>query len=441
MSDIATASVAVSAMAATRRVVQLYPSTHPAYGESVEGLGTAIQNAATAEPLVLNLHQGRLYSASLPFPYDVPGLAQVVEMFESLSIESLVFLPEFSANDAIGLTEILSMRHTPEFDFAAQLESRGIASVTASVLKPEDRNDLSADELVREQDRALLMRSVASMRIMLKQIADGDLAAVAGASSFAESLIPRLGKDSVAVLAMAVTRRPEERQLFHPLNVMIYSLLLGHRLGLPAEGLTSLGTAAVLHDTGKSAFDLNDPEQATRAKLEHPKAGAEMLQHLALTDVAPMLVAYEHHMYADGSGFPDREPGYVAHPYSRIVSIANRFVNLTSPALGLRALTPDRALIQVLREANRFFDPFLACLFANMLGPFPIGCVVRLSDQSVGVVCGTGAEPLAPVVRLAYDSGGLEVKEDRDVDLSVSEASIVEVVAPESLNVDVAELL
>jgi putative nucleotidyltransferase with HDIG domain len=276
---------------------------------------------------------------------------------------------------------------------------------------------------------------------MLEQVSAGDLEAVTEARSLAESLIPRLEEDAAAVLAMAAARRPSERQLFHSLNVMCYSLLLGHRLGLPVEGLSSLGTAALLHDIGKSAFDPDDPAQAEPMRVEHPQVGAEMLQHLALDDVAPMLVAYEHHMYANGTGFPERQAGYVAHPYSRIVSIADRFENLTSPEPGTPALTPDRALVQVLREANQFFDPFLARLFANMLGPFPVGCVVRLSDQSVGVVSRAGEEPLSPVVRLAYDAHGLEVTEEVDVDLATGQLTIVEIIAPESLDIDVAELL
>ena len=435
------AAPAVSALAGARRAVQLYPPAHPAYGEAVTELEVAIRNAAASEPFVLNLHQGRLYHGSLPIPDDVPGLAAVAEIFESLSIESLVFQSDFSARDAISLTDALSIRPSPNLDLQAELAARNVHSVVASLLERTKEEEINGRDIVREQDRALFRRSVSSVRRMLEQVSAGDLEAVTEARSLAESLIPRLEQDAAAVLAMAAARRPSERQLFHSLNVMCYSLLLGHRLGLPAEGLSSLGTAALLHDIGKSAFDSDDPAQAEPMRSEHPRVGAEMLQHLALDDVAPMLVAYEHHMYANGSGFPARQAGYVAHPYSRIVSITDRFENLTSPEPGTAALTPDRALVQVLREANQLFDPFLARLFANMLGPFPVGCVVRLSDQSVGVVSRAGDDPLAPVVRLAYDDRGLEVAEAEDVDLSMASVTIVEIIAPESLDIDVAELL
>ena len=441
MSNVGAAAAAVTALAGSRKAVQLYPATHPAYGEAVAELERAIREAAAAEPFVLNQHQGRLYHGSLPIPDDVPGLPQVAETFESLSIESLVFHANFSASDAVALTEILSLRPSPDLNLSNELASRGVTSVVASLLARTDEDgDGSGRDVEREQDRALFRRSVSSIRNMLQQVAAGDLSAVTEARSLSESVIPRLSEDVAAVLAMAAARRPADRQLYHSLNVMNYSMVLGHRMGLPSEGLASLGTAAVLHDIGKSAFDPSDPEQAERMRVEHPKVGAEMLQELALDDVAPMLVAYEHHMYANGSGYPAREPGYVAHPYSRIVSITDRFENLTSPPPGTRALTPDRALVQVLREANTYFDPFLARLFANALGPFPVGSVVRLSDHSVGVVLRSGIDPLRPMVRLSYDSNGLEINESEDLDLSQSTVSIVEIIPPEALDVDVSEL-
>jgi HD-GYP domain-containing protein (c-di-GMP phosphodiesterase class II) len=154
-----------------------------------------------------------------------------------------------------------------------------------------------------------------------------------------------------------------------------------------------------------------------------------------------MLVAYEHHMNVDGTGFPARMSDYVAHPYSRLVSIADRYANLIDPAPGIEPLTPDRAVVQVLREAGAAFDPFFARLFANAVGAFPIGCLVRLSDHTVGVVAELGEDPLAPVLRVVFDERGLEPDHRREIDLSRVSARIVEVVTPESLGIEVSDTL
>ena len=192
---------------------------------------------------------------------------------------------------------------------------------------------------------------------------------------------------------------------------------------------------------GKSAFSAEDPIQAEAGRTLHPRVGAEILQRLALDDPSPMLVAYEHHMTPNGGGFPEHPADYVAHPYSRMVAVANRFENLTHPADDTEPMTPDRAIVEVLREAGKTLDPFFARAFAGALGVFPIGSVVRLSDQTVGVVIRSGDDLLAPVVRLLFDARGFELSERQEVDLAAGSTRIVEVVPAEALNIEVSETL
>jgi hypothetical protein len=98
-------------------------------------------------------------------------------------------------------------------------------------------------------------------------------------------------------------------------------------------------------------------------------------------------------------------------------------------------------MIGVLREASTAFDPVLARLFASAMGVFPVGCVVRLADDSVGVVREPTDDPLVPRVRLVYDSRGLELSTPYDVTLGAADVRIVEVIDPDSLAVQVADRL
>ncbi len=88
-------------------------------------------------------------------------------------------------------------------------------------------------------------------------------------------------------------------------------------LGISRGGPHCARVAALLHDIGKVAFDESDPTQADRIHFLHPKVGADILSRLPEQDRTPMLVAYEHHMAANGGGFPEREEGYVTHPYKQ----------------------------------------------------------------------------------------------------------------------------
>ncbi len=430
----------VSALAGARKAIQLYPPKHPAHQEALEALVSAVHRGTTAGPFVLNWHQGRLYHESVVIPDDVPGATSIAEALEARWVESLALASTFGPQDAFGLTQVLSMRTCPDFDVVLELGQRNTPAVTVSVI--EKAHDESRDERDRQRkaDRTMYHRAVAALKNVQGMLAAGG-ADLGETSEFVGGVMNRMLADPAAVMGLATLRSTKEGDLYHSLNVLIYTLALGQRLGLPEEGLSSLGLCALLHDIGKSAFIVDDPAQARPMMMLHPKIGAEILQRVAMDDPAPMLVAYEHHMQPDGGGWPERDEGYVAHPYSRMVAIANRYDNLTNPADGSDALTPDRAIVRLLQDGATVVDPFFARLFANALGVFPVGCMVRLSDHSVGIVARPGEDPLAPVVRLSYDERGAEMTESREIDLSTCEVRIVEVIPPSYLNVEVADKL
>lgn len=436
----------VVALGACRRAVQLYPPSHPTFRETLDSLESSVRDITTAEPFFLNVHQGRLYSGNVVIPDEGAGVQSVSAALEERSIESLTFSSSFTRADALGLVEVLTLRPGPDLDVSAELASRGVSGVTVAFLAPESAAaetilDQEDRDRLRGQDRALYNQLLASLRTVSQQLKRGGGADLNETSGMVTAVLGRLMEDQWAMLALATIRGGGERTLFHSLDVMIYTLALGGRLGLPEESLPSLGTAALLHDIGKSAFDQDDPEYAERMRALHPQIGAEILQRLQLDDPAPMLAAYEHHMHVDGSGFPQRPADYIAHPFSRMISIANRYENLTNATAARGALTPDRAILQILRDSGSMLDPFFARLFASAMGVFPVGCLVRLSDHSVGVVERPGADPLAPQIRLTFDPSGTELERPEQMDLSQGDVRIVEVIAQESINIEVSDKL
>jgi len=431
----------VTALVSARRAIQLYPPTHPEYDAALDLLVASIAAATASGPIALNCYEGRLYSNSVALPGDARSADTLAEAFEVRRIESLTFHPGIDKDDALGLVQVLSLRPSPTLEIEPELEKRGVTGIVVAVLEKEQDEEAAEKDRQRQADRLMYQRALAALRRVQQRLSAGG-GDMGETGALVGSVMERLLGDPSAVLGLATMRSSSERDLFHSLNVMIYALALGHRLGLPEEGLQSLGMSALMHDVGKTAFVDGDPTQAGAMREMHPRIGAEILQRVALDDPAPMLVAYEHHMHADGAGWPERPDGYHPHPYSRMVAIANRYENLTSAASPeARSLTPDKAIVQVLREGGSILDPFFVRLFASALGAFPVGCLVRLSDQTVGVVARPGEDPLAPVVRLAYDERGAELESPEELDLALSDVRIVEVIHPRSLQVDVSEKL
>jgi putative nucleotidyltransferase with HDIG domain len=431
----------VIALGGAKKAVQLYPPAHPSYQEAMEALVGAIRDATAQGSFELNWHQGRLYDGSVVIPEDIHGVESVAEAFEERGIESLTFSPGFAQDDALGLTDVLSTKVTGELDVDAELARRGVHAVAVAYLAKGDEGDGNAVDRLHKQDRAMHARLVGHVRTLSDQLSQGGMGDLSQTTPVVEGLLGRMMEDQAAVMGLATIRSKDEKVLFHSLSVMIYTSALGQQLKLPEDGLLRLAVASLLHDIGKSAFDMNDPIQAEASRKLHPRVGAEILQRLVLEDPTPMLVAFEHHMAPDGSGYPERPADYIAHPYSRMVAVADRYENLTHPTDDSDPLTPDKAVVQVLREAGKTLDPFFARAFAGALGVFPIGCVVRLSDHTVGVVCRLGDDPLAPVVRLTFDERGFEFPEPPEIDLAQGFVRIVEVVPAEALGLEVSDAL
>jgi len=434
----------VVAFSTARRAVQLYPPAHPSYGAAVDTLVEAVRGCAESSSgaFVLNVHEGRLYDGSQVIASDSPAAASLAQSMERHRVESLTFDPAFGPGDAVALAEVVNMRPGAGLKIDAELAARGVTTVVVGALgDAEEVAERKERDLRREKDRALYRQLVNALRAVHQQVAASGSPNLDQAEDMVGTIMSRLLEDDAAVLGMATLNAHDEGALFHAINVMIYSLTLGLGMGLPEEGLMGLGIAALLHDVGKAAFDLNDPEQARAARLLHPKTGAEVLARLPEEDPASMLVAFEHHMGSDGSGWPDRPEGYVTHPYSRMVAIADRYENLTKNGDGADPLTPDKAVMQILREAGKSLDPLFARLFVRSLGVFPIGCVVRLSDQSVGVVSAMTDDVLSPKVRELFDPDGLELEDPVEITLSVDDRTIVEVLSPEALELHVADHL
>jgi HD-GYP domain-containing protein (c-di-GMP phosphodiesterase class II) len=433
----------VVALSTARRAVQLYPPSHPSYDASIEGIVAAVRSSSDADgAFVLNVHEGRLYDGSQVITSDAPAVAALAQSMERHRVESLTFDPSFAGSDAVALAEVINLRPGTGLRVDEELAKRGVTAVVVGALgDAEEVADRKERDQRREKDRAIYRQLVGVLRAVHQDVATTGSPNLDQAQDMVATIMARLLEDDAAVLGMATLSAHDEGALFHAINVMIYSLTLGLGLGLPEDGLMGLGIAALLHDVGKAAFDLENPDQARAAMLLHPKIGAEVLARLPEEDPASMLVAFEHHMGSDGSGWPDRPPGYVTHPYSRMVAIADRYENLTKHGDDGEPLTPDKAVMQVLREAGRSLDPLFARLFVKALGVFPIGCVVRLSDQSVGVVCATTDDILSPKVRVLFDATGLELDDPVETDLQADSRSIVEVLDPAALELHVADHL
>ncbi len=247
--------------------------------------------------------------------------------------------------------------------------------------------------------------------------------------------------------------------LRHPVNVAVLAVALGHRLGLSRSALLDLGLGCILADMGM--LDLDDelrhkPEAyavVDRRELERHVVDSVQFsirgRQLDLSARRRALVAFEHHMGFDMSGYPDALHWEEPHLFSRVFAICELYDALTTSTPWRAARLQDEAMTEVVEQAGKTLDPALVAAFVNMIGRYPLGTAVMLDTGEVGIVYLNHPDPneaTRPMVRLVVDGTGTPVRGPHIHDLrdrgdAGFHRSIVRSVAAESLGIDLKRAL
>ena len=201
-----------------------------------------------------------------------------------------------------------------------------------------------------------------------------------------------------------------DRAAAHALNVSVISMLIGRALGLPAEDMLDLGVGALMHDIGKldvpdrlRHLDPGFTTAETAGYRDHVAKGVAQGRRLGLSPGALSVVA-QHHESADGGGFPQGLSSDRMTAPARIVAIVNRYDNLCNPPPRVHPLTPHEAVSMMFAQGRTRFDSAVLGAFIRMMGVYPAGSLVQLTDDRYAMVVGVNSSrPLKPRV-LVYDS-------------------------------------
>jgi HD-GYP domain-containing protein (c-di-GMP phosphodiesterase class II) len=221
-----------------------------------------------------------------------------------------------------------------------------------------------------------------------------------------------------------------DRAAAHALNVSVISMLIGRTLGLADDDMLDLGVGALLHDAGK--LDVADrfrhaedgfSASEVNAYRDHVAKGVLQGQRMVLSPGALAVLA-QHHEHADGSGFPHRLPAERLTMAARIVAIVNRYDNLCNPGSRAVALTPHEAVAMLFAQGRGRYDAAVLNAFIRMMGVYPAGSLVQLTDDRFAMVVGVNSSrPLKPRV-LVHEPlparGGLDLRANR------SEAQLID---------------
>ena len=215
------------------------------------------------------------------------------------------------------------------------------------------------------------------------------------AENLVKDMVDSVITESDVVLHAISDSNSDQVKFVHSLNVTVLALMLAKSLDMQEKEAADLGVAAMFHDIGKA----ENPQNKLVVDL-HCEAGARIALSSGLSERISKIIL-QHHEYMDGSGFPMHLREGKIDPLARVLSLVNHYDNLCNPSNPAEAMTPYEALSKMYVNQSQKFDSSMLRLFVRLLGVYPPGSIVQLSNDVYGIVLAVNPnKPLLPLVML-----------------------------------------
>lgn len=200
---------------------------------------------------------------------------------------------------------------------------------------------------------------------------------VAGIDEIVTDFIDAFHRNISPLLSLAPVKSFDNYTFTHSANVCILTVSQAMHLGLEGQILHDMGIAALLHDVGKMFI----PEEilTKRDRLDereweimktHPLKGAIYLMDSPGIPRLSVLVAFEHHMKYNFSGYPRVKSGWRQNLCSQITMITDFFDAMRTFRKYREPIETEDILAMIKDKAGTDFNPHLVDSFAKMMSSF-----------------------------------------------------------------------
>ncbi|MEM5817604.1 metal dependent phosphohydrolase [Desulfitobacterium sp. LBE] len=293
--------------------------------------------------------------------------------------------------------------------------------ITIVYIEDDRFEDVIPEDVIDEENRreAMAIIEQASQAVRLgKNLDDFHLRNIV--SKIVEEI---LFKKDILVSMMDI-RSKDNYTFAHSVNVCVLATVLGKVMHLDKEKLETLAIGALLHDIGMVHLPQNileNHEQRTEEEEEeyrtHTTLGFEELRKRKELNLVVAHIAFQHHEYIDGTGYPRQLKGDEIHPLAQIVAIADLYDKLTSDNSGMKRVMPHEACEILMGLVGKQFPLEPVRLFLRNIAAYPTGSTVRLNTAEIGVVVDQNPSiPTRPVVRV-YDEMNYEAGQGKEYNM------------------------
>ncbi len=437
----------VRRLATALRGTDLYSPTHPLVQRGIDGLAAAATDALQAAPsVVIGFLGDEVIVDANRLPRGSAALVGFTRDLREREIEKVTLSRGLTRDELGGLITVLADRQSPA-PLVDRLAAKGVRHVTLGKVIVEETSD---DQVGIAAARRLYSTAVETAESLWQAAKAGDQPDPAAARKIIDGLAKMVAQDRTSLMALTALKKYDNYTFTHMVNVAALAMAQARSLNIQGPLLREFGFAALMHDIGKVNTPLevlNKPDKLTKDEFEimkrHVVDGAHILRRTPEMPALAPIVAFEHHLKQDLSGYPENIGSRHLNLCTMIVSIADVFDALRSTRPYRKGLATDRIRNIMGEQGNPAFNQPLLKRFVNLMGLFPVGNLVRLNTDELAVVSAEHpTDPFRPQVKILTDQQGARLEDpvlantwERDGRGEHARA-VVEAVDPEPLGID-----
>ena len=280
------------------------------------------------------------------------------------------------------------------------------------------------DEVARATK--ILKKTRDAVGVMFEDARMGRMASAQAAMPLVEEIASSVMRNSGALVSLVRLKQADDYTYMHSVAVCAMMIALARQLELSDEEVRDYGLAGLLHDIGKMAIPgaiLNKPGRLTDEEFltvkGHPSAGYDMLKTVEGMPEIVLDVCLHHHERMDGMGYPDQLAMQTLSQAARVGAICDVYDAITSNRPYKQGWSPTESLRKMATWAKEgHFDEKLFAAFVKCIGIYPVGTLVRLKSNRLGVVIDNSKSLLKPTVRVFFSITSMAYQAPTTIDLS-----------------------
>jgi putative nucleotidyltransferase with HDIG domain len=410
------------------RAVQLYSPSHPLVVRAFEGLADALDRWHAYEfSVVIGLVGDEIIVGDIPLAKTSGLLADMQKRLRQAGVERIAIERGVSREEMSAFI-VGAAQPDPSGRFEAAV-STSAAFPHIRVGKIRIQRKVESSGGGGATDTAAVRRAygdaVARTEEFWERARLEDAPDPGVAQAIVDGLARAVAQNRTAVLALTALRHYDNYTFTHMVNVSILTMAQARSLGIEGAALRNMGLAGLMHDIGKIRTPLEiltKPEKLTDQEFaimkRHPVEGAEILRGRHEFPPLAAVVAFEHHLRIDGSGYPEGVQRSSLNLATMLCSIADVYDAMRSQRKYQEAFATERILAVLQKNDGKQFDQHLVRRFAQLMGIYPTGNLVRLTTGDVAVVVRPHAPvPDRPCVRVVFGPDGRPLPEPYEIAL------------------------